>query len=231
MAYRPVPHGITQPYGANPTGQLPADHPTIKKFGNYQPGGHSGVDFGAPHNTPVIAPEDMEITWADKSEKLPGDDSHNGWASRYYLSKTFPGICVVGETGAGAYVFAHLNRTDLNPGDVVKAGELIGYSGSTGLSTGPHLHLEWIPAPAQWGTGTYGRRDPVPRFTKPYRAPGAAAAAATKTPTPAPKENTAVKPYDVWAYVNAKVNGTKDAYALLTECVQLLRRIAQKLGA
>ena len=44
-------------------------------------------------------------------------------------------------------------------------------------------------------------------------------------------KETDMRPIDVWAYTNQKVNGAKDAYALLTECVRLLRRIAEKVGA
>lgn len=189
MGVRPVPHKITQPFGANPTARTP--HPV---FGNYQPGGHAGTDFGCPTDTPVVAIEDMVITWADWGHKFPtnGDNSHNGWASRYYLVGANLGIGVIGETGRGAYVFAHLNRTDLNPGDRVKAGDVIGYSGSTGLSTAPHLHVEWIPTPAQYGNALYGRVDALVNVTEPYRINGAPVATATEkvkakvTPTPKP---------------------------------------------
>jgi LysM repeat protein len=71
------------------------------------------------------------------------------------------GICVVIDHGTHISIYAHLNRTDLNIGDLVKGGQVIGLSGSTGLSTGPHLHLEVVPRPINYRDGLYARRDPI----------------------------------------------------------------------
>lgn len=230
MAIRPVPHKITQPYAANPTANNP--HP---RFGNYQPGGHSGVDFGCPLGTPVVAPEDMTITWAGWGKDFPNgaDMSHAGLAARYYFIGGNMGIGVIGETGRGAYALIHLNRTDLNPGDRVRAGDIIGYSGDTGLSTAPHLHVDWIPAPPNYGTPLYGRANPVPRFTTPYRINGrkittaAVKAKAVVLPTPREKETTVRVPtaeeiaWAVWKFWNKDLGDEKSA-------LQRLRDIEEK---
>lgn len=87
---------------------------------------HKGVDFAVPIGTPVLAVGDGEVVQAKRS------------------------------AGAGNYVairhgrqymtrYMHMKKLLVKPGDKVKRGDRIGLSGSTGRSTGPHLHYEiWI---------------------------------------------------------------------------------------
>lgn len=162
-----------QTFGANPTRGLPSDHPLIRQFGDYQPHGHSGQDYPAPTGTPVYATEDGTVTWAGPGSQLPGDDSRDGWASRYYLTKDATGNLVALEHQArGGYVTLsyHLDRVapGLVPGMVVKRGQLIGYCGETGRSTGPHLHLDVIPTTYAWENGMYGRVNPAPYVSEPW---------------------------------------------------------------
>lgn len=191
MGNRPVPPKFdpSQRFGENATGNLPPDHWLIRTFGNYQPAGHAGLDWPCPVGTRITATDDGVVTWADWGTELPGDDSPAGWASRYYLRKEFLGIGVVIEHRAAGYVsiYAHLNRTDLNPGDKIKAGDLVGLSGNTGASTGPHFHLETVPATYPWGNGYYGRVDPAPFIAGPYPGEAKLAPAAAKI-TPTTKE-------------------------------------------
>ena len=89
---------------------------------------HSGMDIAAATGTPVKAPADGVITFAD-----PG----------LYLT----GGTVVLDHGHGiSSNFLHLSRIDAKVGDVVKQGEVIAAVGSTGRSTGPHLHwgMSWF---------------------------------------------------------------------------------------
>lgn len=174
MGVRPVDARIpvSQDYGSNPTGGLPWDHPTIRRFGNYQPHGHTGVDFATPMNTPVYSVAEGVVRWADWGGKLPGDNSPAGWVARWYLDKVFPGIVVVVEHDDCLVVYAHLNSTPLHPGQRIKAGQRLGNalgqlgkSGNTGGSTGPHLHVEVVPKPFQWFNGMYGRVNPWPYMT------------------------------------------------------------------
>ncbi len=84
---------------------------------------HSGIDLAAPTGTPIYATADGIISRAD-------------WFSSY-------GLFISIEHGASLQTrYAHLSRLAVAAGDNVKKGDLIGYVGSTGRSTGPHLHYE-----------------------------------------------------------------------------------------
>ena len=85
---------------------------------------HSGTDIGAPMGTPVLA----------------------AYAGRVALSDFMQGygLTVVLQHGDGntQTLYAHLSEIFVTPGDMVEQGEVIGRVGSTGNSTGPHLHFE-----------------------------------------------------------------------------------------
>ena len=84
---------------------------------------HKGVDLAAPMGTPVYATADGFIGRAD-------------WFSSY-------GNYVQIEHGADLETrYAHLSSIAVSAGSRVRKGDLIGYVGSTGRSTGPHLHYE-----------------------------------------------------------------------------------------
>lgn len=84
---------------------------------------HTGIDLAAPTGTPVYATADGVVSRAD-------------WYSSY-------GLYISVEHGASMQTrYAHLSRLAVAAGDNVKKGDLIGYVGSTGRSTGPHLHYE-----------------------------------------------------------------------------------------
>lgn len=93
-------------------------HPVLRKRA-----AHKGVDLAAPTGTPIYATADGVVTRAD-------------WFSSYglYIS--------VDHGGDLETRFAHLSRLAVGAGERVKKGDLIGYVGSTGRSTGPHLHYE-----------------------------------------------------------------------------------------
>ena len=84
---------------------------------------HKGIDLAAPTGTPVYATADGVVSRAD-------------WFSSY-------GRYISIEHGADLQTrFAHLSRIVVSAGETVKKGDLIGYVGSTGRSSGPHLHYE-----------------------------------------------------------------------------------------
>lgn len=84
---------------------------------------HYGIDFGVPTGTPVYACGDGKVV-------LVEDRVSTGWS-------------IVIEHLPGLYsLYYHLDSTLIEEGMLVKAGEQIGFSGATGLATGPHLHWE-----------------------------------------------------------------------------------------
>lgn len=109
---------ITSPYGYRV-------HPI---YGTYT--FHSGIDIGAPYNASAIAPANGVVTWAS-------------WNGGY-------GNCVIVYLGEDAYgnsykvLYGHLDSYAVSEGDIVTRGQTVGYVGTTGASTGYHLHFEVI---------------------------------------------------------------------------------------
>ena len=84
---------------------------------------HTGIDITMPVGTPLHATADGVVSFADRS----GGN----------------GNIVVIEHGHGlTSVYAHNSKNLVKPGQAVKRGDVIAYSGSTGISTGPHVHYE-----------------------------------------------------------------------------------------
>lgn len=84
---------------------------------------HRGVDLAMPTGTPVYATADGVVSKAE-------------WFSSY-------GLYISVEHGAAIQTrFGHLSRLNVAAGQQVRKGDLIGFVGSTGRSTGPHLHYE-----------------------------------------------------------------------------------------
>ena len=84
---------------------------------------HKGLDFGAPTGTPIYAASDGVVNFA-------------GWHGGH---GNFVKLQHGGGLGTG---YGHMSRIAVRSGERVRQGEIIGYVGSTGLSTGPHLHYE-----------------------------------------------------------------------------------------
>lgn len=84
---------------------------------------HAGIDFGAAWGAPIYAVSDGRVAYA-------------GWHGGH-------GNYVRLEHGGGIGTgYGHMSRLAVAPGMAVRRGQVIGYVGSTGLSTGPHLHYE-----------------------------------------------------------------------------------------
>lgn len=98
------------------------------------PDWHPGIDFAGKHGAPIIAVADGVVTWAKKRFNyglMVEIDHGNGYITRY----------------------AHMHETDVAVGERVRAGDVIGAMGSSGRSTGPHVHFE------VWENGK--RTDPI----------------------------------------------------------------------
>lgn len=82
------------------------------------------MDFAMPSNTPVQSNVSGKVVTA-------GNDP-DGW-----------GLYVrVRDSQGRDHIYAHLNNHNVRTGDTIRAGQVVGKSGSTGMSTGPHLHYE-----------------------------------------------------------------------------------------
>jgi murein DD-endopeptidase MepM/ murein hydrolase activator NlpD len=89
---------------------------------HWSSGKHTGVDFAVPVGTPILAVADGKIENAS-------------WGKAY-------GKQIIQKVDGGWVIYAHLNALRVKPGATVKKGQIIGESGNTGNSTGPHLHFE-----------------------------------------------------------------------------------------
>jgi murein DD-endopeptidase MepM/ murein hydrolase activator NlpD len=106
------------------------EYPTTSPFGivrSYNGGPyssyHAGQDFGAPAGVPVIVPGDGTVVLAEPL--------------------TVRGTAVIIDHGLGIFSgYWHLSELMVAPGQEVRAGDILGLVGNTGLSTGAHLHWE-----------------------------------------------------------------------------------------
>jgi murein DD-endopeptidase MepM/ murein hydrolase activator NlpD len=114
----------------------PLDHVIVtQKFGKtvaakrlYVSGSHNGLDLGASVGTPVKAANAGIVVGTGDTDKDCRRVSFGRW------------IYIRHNNGLGT-IYGHLSAIDVTAGQVVTAGQLIGYSGFTGYATGPHLHL------------------------------------------------------------------------------------------
>ena len=84
---------------------------------------HAGLDFGASWGSPIVAAADGQVVGA-------------GWAGGYGRQVR------IAHGGGILTTYSHMSQIAAEPGSFVHQGQLIGYVGSSGLSTGPHLHYE-----------------------------------------------------------------------------------------
>jgi murein DD-endopeptidase MepM/ murein hydrolase activator NlpD len=84
---------------------------------------HAGVDIGASWGSPIVAAGDGQVVGA-------------GWAGGYGRQVR------IAHVGGLVSSYSHMSQIVASPGTFVHAGQVIGYVGSSGLSTGPHLHYE-----------------------------------------------------------------------------------------
>jgi len=92
-------------------------HPILKRWK-----AHHGTDFGAKRGTPILAAADGEVIF---SGRMGG----------------YGNVIKIQHTDEYMTLYAHQSRLKVKKGTFVKQGQIIGYVGSTGRSTGPHLHF------------------------------------------------------------------------------------------
>lgn len=99
--------------------------PVLSPITQLYGGEHSGLDIALPNRTPIYALTDGDVAWVDNEV-----NGYGNYVRVYHKS-----------LNAHSF-YAHFDTVVVKQGDKVKKGQLLGYSGSTGNSTGFHLHLE-----------------------------------------------------------------------------------------
>ncbi|HEY9076902.1 MAG TPA: peptidoglycan DD-metalloendopeptidase family protein [Anaerolineaceae bacterium] len=123
---------------------------------------HTGIDIPAKTGTPVLAAGSGKIVWAGYGLYRSAGDTKDPYGQAITILHDFSY-----RQRALYTIYAHLDRIDVVVGQVVKIGEPIGAVGSTGQTTGPHLHFEvrieqsnyfttlnpelWLVPPQGWG--------------------------------------------------------------------------------
>ena len=102
---------------------------------------HTGQDFPAPTGTPIYAVASGVVL----------SPTNGGWAGTNV---------VIQHSNGGATLYAHMSKKVVSPGSTVKAGQLIGYVGTTGRSFGAHLHFEYY-APGATPGDVYNASNPL----------------------------------------------------------------------
>ncbi len=109
---------ITQKYGSTPwSARL------------YKSGFHNGLDMGIPVGTPIFAAESGKVVAVDNNDRS------------YWQKYQYGQYIMIEHSNNLTTLYAHLSTAEVKKGDEVKRGDLIGYSGNSGYSTGPHLHF------------------------------------------------------------------------------------------
>lgn len=156
----------------------PDVYEVTQEFGNAPnngvnpPGGHTGRDFATPIGTPIVAVGDGVIDFAGQADWTPNDNPLWMMGS----------ICIILNCGDAEpdFTYGHLSSVTVAQGERVGQGQVIGYTGNSGISTGPHLHFEALPPGYVLDQWTYGRVDPR-RYCSGYVS-GISAQATTITP-------------------------------------------------
>ncbi len=123
---------------------------------------HTGIDIPTPTGTPVLAAASGRVVWAGYGLFSGNNDPADPYGLAVTIRHNF------GFKGQRLYtVYAHLDQINVAYGQEVDTGDIVGLVGTTGLTTGPHLHFEvriesnsyfatlnpelWLAPPQGWG--------------------------------------------------------------------------------
>lgn len=95
--------------------------------GAYSGSAHNGIDLGAPTGTTIYAPLTGTVRAVGNTDAVPGCYSWGKWV-------------LIDHPNGLSSMFAHLSHIGVNSGQSLSTGDIVGYTGNTGYSTGPHLH-------------------------------------------------------------------------------------------
>ncbi|MBI3638366.1 peptidoglycan DD-metalloendopeptidase family protein [Candidatus Wolfebacteria bacterium] len=119
----PVSGTLSQGYGAT----------SFAKYG-YRGKWHNGLDYAAPIGTPIFAAEKGEVVAAGNQDN-------------YCYRGAYGKFLIISHENNLTTLYAHLSLQIVKKGDIVERGQLIGYVGKTGYSTGSHLHFTVYSSP------------------------------------------------------------------------------------
>ena len=141
---------------------VPSDSFVSSPFG-YGPFGdgfrfHRGADIVSPYNKNILSMGDGRVVVSNYESQYPFRIFGKTLIIEHYDNIDNP-------TEIARVLYAHMDKVNVSPGDIVEKGEIIGIIGSTGFSTGPHIHLELYIPNDEFGwrltnpfaTSTYGR--------------------------------------------------------------------------
>jgi hypothetical protein len=150
--------GPTPPQPQEPTRVPPLTHPIADpalrvasqvfgvnpdRYAKFGMAGHNGVDFAVPGGTPIGAVAQGQVVESQLDAV--------GYGEYVKLRHAW-----------GESLYAHLKTRKVDPGDSINAGQVVGTSGNTGNSTGPHLHFGLRVNPYKRGWPFDGYSDPLP---------------------------------------------------------------------
>jgi murein DD-endopeptidase MepM/ murein hydrolase activator NlpD len=115
----PVESGMMMPVAGHITSYFGNRYHPILHFTRF----HAGLDIGAAWGSPIVAAGDGRVVAA-------------GWAGGYGREVR------IAHGGGLLSLYGHMSQIVAEPGSYVRQGQVIGYVGSSGLSTGPHVHFE-----------------------------------------------------------------------------------------
>jgi murein DD-endopeptidase MepM/ murein hydrolase activator NlpD len=115
----PVESGMMMPVDGHITSYFGYRYHPILHFTRF----HAGLDIGASWGSPIVAAGDGQVVAA-------------GWAGGYGREVR------IAHSGGFVSLYGHMSQIVAEPGAYVRQGQVIGYVGSSGLSTGPHVHFE-----------------------------------------------------------------------------------------
>jgi murein DD-endopeptidase MepM/ murein hydrolase activator NlpD len=116
---QPVESGMIMPVDGHITSYFGYRYHPILHFTRF----HAGLDIGAGWGSPIVAAGDGQVVSA-------------GWAGGYGREVK------IAHGGGLVSLYGHMSQIVAEPGSFVRQGQVIGYVGSSGLSTGPHVHFE-----------------------------------------------------------------------------------------
>jgi murein DD-endopeptidase MepM/ murein hydrolase activator NlpD len=138
---KPVVGRLSSTYGVR-------HHPLLKSTGGASKKFHNGIDIAAPRGSIVVA-------------------SGDGRVETIQSSGSYGKNIVLSHGSSVATRYAHLDKILVEPGQMIEKGQIIGRVGSTGRSTGPHLHFEIIVAgKTQNPMNFLNHRSFFPKFSK-----------------------------------------------------------------